>query len=154
MDICVVLIKPDGMQRGLIGEVIGRFEKKGLRLVGAKMLQMTDQILDQWYEHHKDKPFFQSLKSYMMQTPVLALALSGVNTAATISIMLGVTNGRDADPGTIRGDFSMSQQYNLVHASESNVAAQKEISLIFTDSEIFDWNKSDLQNIYAEEEIK
>lgn len=154
MDYCVVLIKPDGMQRGLMGEVVKRLEQKGLQLVGAKMLKMTDQILDKWYEHHIDKPFFPSLKAYMMQTPILATVWTGVETAKTIRILLGVTKGRDALPGTIRGDFAMSQQFNLVHASESAEAAQKEKSLIFTENEIFSWNKQDFPNIYAEEEIK
>src|SRR5579864_1282217 len=101
MDFSVVLIKPDGMQRGVVGEVIKRLEQKGLQLVATKMLQMTDEILDQWYEHHKDKPFFTSLKSYMMQTPVVAIVWSGVETAKTIRTLLGVTKGRDAAPGTI-----------------------------------------------------
>lgn len=154
MDTCVVLIKPDGMQRGLIGEVIKRLEQKGLHLVAIKMSRMTDQVLDKWYGHHKDKPFFPRLKQYMMQTPVVAMVLNGVDTATTIRTLLGVTKGRDAIPGTIRGDFAMSQQYNLVHASESKEAAEKEQSLIFTQEEIFFWQKQDLQNIYAEEELK
>src|SRR5438046_2593851 len=131
MDRSIVLIKPDGVQRGLIGEVIKRFEQKGLHLIGIKMISLTDAILDEWYAHHKDKPFFPSLKSYMMSYPVVAMLWQGIEAATTIRTLLGVTKGRAAAPGTIRGDFAMSQQYNLVHASESAEAAEKEEKLIF-----------------------
>lgn len=152
MDRCVVLIKPDGIQRGLVGEVIKRFEQKGLHLVGLKMVSMTDTILDEWYVHHKDKPFFGSLKQYMKSYPVVAMLWEGVEAAITIRTLLGVTKGRTAAPGTIRGDFAMSQQYNLVHASESAEAAKKEQKLIFKEDEIFIWEKLDLTQIYADEE--
>jgi nucleoside-diphosphate kinase len=154
MDKSVVLIKPDGVQRGIVGEVIKRFEQKGLHLVGIKMISLTDSILDEWYVHHKDKPFFPSLKSYMMSYPVVAMLWQGIEAATTIRTLLGVTKGRAAAPGTIRGDFAMSQQYNLVHASESAEAAEKEQNLIFTEQEIFPWMKLDLSQIYAEEEIR
>ncbi len=154
MDCCVVLIKPDGIQRGLVGEVIKRFEQKGLHLIGIKMVSMTDTILDDWYAHHKDKSFFGSLKAYMKSYPVVAMLWEGIEAAPTIRTLLGVTKGRLAAPGTIRGDFAMSQQYNLVHASESSEAAQKEQSLIFSSEEIFSWKKLDLTQIYADEEIK
>jgi len=154
MDRSVVLIKPDGVQRGLVGEVMKRFEQKGLKLVGLKMISLTDAVLDEWYVHHKDKPFFGSLKSYMMSYPVVAMLWEGIEAATTIRTLLGVTKGRAAAPGTIRGDFAMSQQYNLVHASESTEAAEKEESLIFTADEIFPWVKLDMTQIYAEEELK
>lgn len=154
MDRCVVLIKPDGIQRALVGEVIKRFEQKGLHLIGLKMISMTDDILDEWYVHHKDKPFFGSLKNYMKSFPVVAMLWQGIEAAPTIRTMLGVTKGRSAAPGTIRGDYAMSQQYNLVHASESAEAAQKEQDLIFSEFEIFSWKKLDLSQIYADEEIR
>ncbi len=150
----VVLIKPDGVQRGLIGEVIKRFEQKGLHLVCLKMISLTDSILDEWYVHHKDKPFFPSLKAYMMSYPVVAMLWEGIEAATTIRTLLGVTKGRAAAAGTIRGDFAMSQQYNLVNASESDEAAEKEQKLMFTEEEIFPWMKIDLSQIYAEEELK
>lgn len=150
----VVLVKPDGVQRGLIGEIIHRFERKGLHLVGLKMISLTDEILDEWYVHHKDKPFFPSLKSYMQSYPVVAMLWQGLDAATTIRKMIGITKAREADPGTIRGDFAMSQQYNLIHASESAEAAQKEQSLIFKDDEVFFWEKSDYSHIYVEEEQK
>lgn len=154
MEQTVVLVKPDGLQRGLIGEVIHRFERKGLHLVALKMVNMTDDVLNEWYEHHKDKPFFPSLKGYMQSYPVVAMVLEGMDAAVTVRTMIGVTKARDAQPGTIRGDFGMSQQFNLIHASESGEAAQKEIGLLFNDSEIFPWKKIDVNQIYSEEELK
>jgi nucleoside-diphosphate kinase len=154
METTVVLVKPDGVQRGLIGEIISRFEKKGLHLVGMKMISLTDEILDEWYVHHKEKPFFPSLKGYMMSYPVVALLLGGLDAAVTVRKMIGITKARDAEPGTIRGDFGMSQQYNLIHASEDSAAAQKEQKLIFKKDEIFFWEKTDYSHIYVEEERK
>lgn len=152
MEKTVVLVKPDGVQRGLIGEIIDRFEKKGLHLVGLKMISLTDEVLDQWYVHHKDKPFFPSLKAYMQSYPVVAMLWSGIDAAVTVRKMIGITKARDAEPGTIRGDFAMSQQYNLIHASESKDAAEKEEKLIFSPSEIFFWKKGDYEHIYVDEE--
>jgi len=154
MERSVVLVKPDGVQRGLIGEVIHRFERKGLKLVGLKMISLTDAILDEWYAHHKDKPFFGGLKNYMKSYPIVAMLLEGKDVVATIRKMTGITKARDAEPGTIRGDFGMSQQYNLIHASESVQMAKKEEMLVFNKDEIFDWDKRDLENIYLEDELK
>jgi nucleoside-diphosphate kinase len=153
MERTVVLVKPDGVQRALIGEIIHRFERKGLHLVGLKMMKLTDEVLESWYEHHKDKPFFPKLKSYMQSFPITAMVWEGMDAAITVRTMIGITRARDAAPGTIRGDFGMSQQLNLIHASESSEAAQKEISLIFTEEELFPWNKLDLSQIYSEEEL-
>ena len=154
MEKTVVLVKPDGVQRGLIGEIIVRFERKGLHLVGLKMMSMTDAVLDVWYAHHADKPFFPSLKAYMKSYPIVAMLWEGVDAAETVRTMIGVTLGRKAAPGTIRGDFAMSQQYNLIHASESKEAAEKEAGLIFQNDEVFPWEKLDLTQIYAESELK
>lgn len=150
----VVLVKPDGVQRGLIGEIIHRFERKGLRLAGLKMISLSDAILDEWYAHHKDKAFFPDLKSYMQSYPVVAMLWEGIDAALTVRKMIGITKARDAEPGTIRGDFAMSQQYNLIHASESMEAARKEEALIFVEDEVFDWEKKDYENVYASEEKK
>ena len=154
MERSVVLVKPDGVQRGLIGEVIHRFERKGLKLIGLKMISLNDAVLDEWYAHHKDKPFFGNLKVYMKSYPVIAMLLEGKDVVATVRKMIGVTRARDAEPGTIRGDFAMSQQYNLVHASESIEIAKKEQGLIFSKEEILEWDKKDLQNIYLSDELK
>lgn len=154
MEKTIVLIKPDGVQRGVIGEVMNRFERKGLRLAGMKMVALDDPTLDQWYEHHKDKPFFPSLKSYMKSYPVVAMVWEGLDAATTVRKMIGITKAREAEPGTIRGDFAMSQQYNLIHASESTEAAERELKLIFKEDEVFDWNKSDYLHVYVDEERK
>lgn len=154
MERSVVLVKPDGVQRGLVGEIISRFEKKGLKLSAAKMMMFNDSILNQWYAHHSDKPFFSSLKNYMKGAPVLAMLWEGEDVVATVRKMVGITLAREAEAGTIRGDFAMSQQYNLVHASESVEIAKKEQGLIFSKEEIFEWDKKDLQNIYLADELK
>lgn len=154
MEQTVVLVKPDGVQRGLIGEIISRFERKGLKLASLKMISLSDAILDEWYAHHKDKPFFPSLKSYMKSYPVVAMLWEGIDVVATVRTMIGITKAREAAPGTIRGDFAMSQQYNLIHASENVPAAEREQQLIFRDNETFDWQKVDDVHIYIEEEKK
>ena len=154
MERSVVLVKPDGLQRGVVGEIIHRFERKGLHLIGLKMLSLDDALLDQWYAHHKDKPFFGGLKAYMKSYPVVAMLWEGVEAVETIRQMVGVTKARTAKPGSIRGDFAMSQQYNLIHASENSEIAQKEEKLMFSSDEIFSWSKSDLKHIYIDEERK
>lgn len=154
MEKTVVLIKPDGVQRGLIGEITHRFERKGLKLIGMKMISLDDALLDEWYAHHKDKPFFPGLKSYMKSYPVVAMLWEGIDVAGVVRKMIGITKARDAEPGTVRGDFAMSQQYNLIHASESSEAAEIEVKLMFKDHEIFEWDKMDLNQVYIEEEKK
>ena len=153
MERSVVLVKPDGVQRALIGEVIHRFERKGLKLVGLKMISLKDALLDEWYAHHKGKPFFGGLKSYMKSYPVVAMLWEGKDVVVTVRKMIGVTLARAAEPGTIRGDFAMSQQYNLIHASESLEIAIKEEKLMFVASEIFDWQKTDHGHLYTREEM-
>jgi nucleoside-diphosphate kinase len=154
MEQTVVLVKPDGVQRGLIGEIISRFEHKGLKLASIKMVSLTDAILDEWYVHHKDKPFFPGLKSYMKSYPIIAMLWEGIDVVSTVRTMIGITKAREATPGTIRGDFAMSQQYNLIHASENLEAAERERKIIFTSEEVFDWQKVDEVHIYLEEERK
>ena len=154
MERSVVLVKPDGVQRGLIGEIIHRFERKGLKLIGLKMVFFNDIVLDEWYAHHKDKSFFGGLKTYMKSYPVVAMLLDGKDVVATIRKMIGITRARDAEPGTIRGDFAMSQQYNLIHASENAEIAKREQDLIFSKEEIFNWDKKDLKSVYLEDELK
>lgn len=152
MEKTVVLIKPDGVQRGLIGEITHRFERKGLKLVGLKMISLDDAILEQWYIHHKDKPFFGGLKSYMKSYPVVAMLWEGADACTVVRKMIGITKAREAEPGTVRGDFAMSQQYNLIHASEDSKAAEREVNLMFLDSEIFEWDKIDLEHVYLPDE--
>ncbi len=152
MEKTVVLVKPDGVQRGLIGEIIHRFERKGLRLAALKMENLTDSLLDEWYSHHKDKSFFQGLKDYMMSYPVVAMVWEGTDSVATVRKMIGITKAREAEVGTIRGDFAMSQQLNLIHASENGEAAKKEIGLLFREGEMHDWDKADLLHVYSPDE--
>ena len=152
MEKTVVLVKPDGVQRGLIGEIIHRFERKGLRLSALKMENLTDNLLDEWYSHHKDKSFFKGLKDYMMSYPVVAMVWEGADSVATVRKMIGITKAREAEVGTIRGDFAMSQQLNLIHASEDSEAAKREIGLLFREGEMHDWEKADLNYVYASDE--
>lgn len=152
MERSVVLVKPDGVQRGLVGEIISRFERKGLQLVALKMISLEDALLDEWYAHHKDKPFFPALKAYMKSYPVVAMLWEGIDVAVTIRQMIGITKARTAEPGSIRGDFAMSQQYNLIHASETADIAEKEKDLMFQAEDIFTWDKLDFAHIYTEEE--
>jgi len=149
----VILLKPDGLQRGLLGQIVGRFERKGLKLVGLKLMRLTDDVLDSWYAHHKDKGFFKDLKEFMMSSPVVAMLWEGVEAIDTVRKIVGVTHGRLAEAGSIRGDFSMSQQLNLIHASDGVDTAKKETDLIFKDDEIFEWESAADCLIYSKEEL-
>jgi nucleoside-diphosphate kinase len=150
----VVLIKPDGLQRGLLGEITSRFERKGLKLTGLKLMVLTDEILDNWYDHHKSKVFFNDLKSFMMSTPIVAMIWEGVGAVDTVRKLVGLTHGRKAEAGSIRGDFSMSQQLNLIHASDSLEGAKKEKVLIFEEDEVIKWEPKTVELIYTKEELE
>ncbi len=147
-----VLIKPDGLQRGLIGEIIDRFEQKGLKLVGLKMTYMSDSMLDKWYEEHKDKDFFKDLKEFMGSMPIVAMVWQGIDAVPVVRKLVGTTLGREAEAGSIRGDYGMSQQFNLIHASSSDEAAEKEIEVVFDEDELFDYEWPMSKLIYAEYE--
>lgn len=153
MERTVVLVKPDGLQRGLVGEIIHRFERKGLKLVGVKMIRLTDEVLDNWYAHHKDKPFFATLKSFMEWTPVVAMVWEGVEAIAAVRKIVGITKSREAEAGSIRGDFGMSGSQNIIHASDSIESAEKELGLIFNGDEIFEYDSATDLLIYSKEEI-
>ena len=147
----VILIKPDAMQRDLLGEIIRRFERKGLKIIGLKFIQLTDTLLEEHYSHHKDKPFFRSLKEYMQSSPVILMVLSGINAVSATRLIVGPTRGYEADAGSIRGDLSLNAQSNLVHASESPEAGETEVKRFFSEDELFDYEKSDFRYIYADE---
>lgn len=149
----LVLLKPSAVERALIGEIIHRFERKGLRIAGMKMIQLDDDILAEHYGHLKDKPFFGLLKASMMKTPVVAMCLEGVDAIAVVRYITGYTNGRKADPGTIRGDYCMSNQQNIVHASDSPEAAEAELKRFFRPEEIFDLGDLNLSRLYAADEV-
>ena len=152
MEQTLVLLKPCTLQRGLVGEIINRFEKKGLRLAGMKMMQLTDSILNEHYAHLSEKPFFQMLKDSMMSTPVIACCLEGIDAVRVVRAMTGATNGRNADPGTIRGDYCVSNQQNIVHASDSLETAAVELARFFKPEEIYDYTPSNRNYLYALDE--
>lgn len=149
----VVLVKPDALQRGLLGEIIHRFERKGIKLIGLKMMRLTDEILDEWYVHHKDKAFFADLKEFMKSSPVVAMLWEGIDAIRVVRKIVGATSGREAEAGSIRGDFSISQQLNLIHASDGQEAAAKEQKLIFEDKEVIDWQSAEECLLYSKEEL-
>jgi nucleoside-diphosphate kinase len=149
----LVILKPCTVQRGLIGEIISRFERKGLILVGMKMTELSDAILTEHYAHLKDKPFFQRIKDSMRICPVIVCCWEGVEAVSVVRTLTGSTNGRSALPGTIRGDYSMSIQENIVHASDSPETAAVELKRFFNDSELFNYNSSLISNLYATGEI-
>lgn len=128
----LVLVKPDGVRRGLIGEVISRFERKGFRIVAMKMLRMTRQQAEQFYSVHADKPFFRDLVEFMTSGPIVAMVIEGESAISVVRNMIGSTDGRKAAPGTIRGDFSLSVQENVVHASDSQESYEREYRVIFS----------------------
>lgn len=148
----VVLIKPDGIQRGLVGDIISRFEKKGLKLVGIKMLRADGALLEKHYSHLKEKSFFQSLKQYMGKSPIIAMLWEGIESVQVVRSICGATVGREADIGTIRGDLSMSHQANIVHASDSAEGAGIEKKRFFAQEELFNYQKDEYFQIYADDE--
>lgn len=133
----VVLIKPDGVKKHIIGEIIKRFEMQGLEIVALKMIRLTRPLLDIWYSHHKDKPFFPSVCELMIETPVVAIVLSGEGAIQKAFDICGVTDPAEAAAGTIRKDFGVDKPHNVVHRSDSAEAAAKEIGLLFTKEELF-----------------
>lgn len=139
MEKTLILLKPCTVQRGLIGEVIHRFERKGLRIKGLKMMQLDENILNEHYAHLADRPFFQWVKDAMMATPVVAMCVEGTDAVEVVRNITGATNGRKAAPGTIRGDYAMSGQENIVHASDSKENAEIELHRFFKEEEIFDY---------------
>lgn len=149
----LVLLKPCTVQRALMGEVLSRFEKKGLRVCGLKMMQLDDALLSEHYAHLAGKEFFQRVKDSMMVGPVVAIALEGVGAVEAVRTITGPTTGRKAPAGTIRGDFSMSFQENIVHASDSLEAAEVELKRFFRDEELFDYRLSVFDSLYANDEF-
>lgn len=154
MEQTLLLIKPDAIQRGLIGEIICRIEKKGLKFTAFKMVQLDDQILSEHYSHLSTKPYFGRIIEYMESTPVIACCIEGLDAVETLRSITGITKARDAQPGTIRGDFGMSIQNNLIHSSESKEAAEEEVKRFFKNVEIFKYNQHLLPFIYNEDERK
>lgn len=148
----LVLIKPDGIQRGLVGEIITRFEKKGLKIVGMKMITLDDAILREHYAHIADKPFFGGINNFMKSSPVIALCIEGLEVVNAVRLITGVTKSREAEAGSIRGDFAMSIQCNVIHSSEDTAAAEKEVPRFFEDKELMGYSKGEYLHVYATDE--
>lgn len=153
MEKTLVLLKPSAMGRGIAGEVITRFTNKGLVIAGMKMIQLTDAILDEHYAHLKERPFFNRIKTSMKALPVIVMCLAGLDAVQVVRTMTGATNGRNAAPGTIRGDFSMSGQENIIHASDSVENAKNELARFFKSEEIFDYTPATMDLLYASDEL-
>ncbi len=148
MERTFVMIKPDGVQRGLIGEIISRIEKKGLKIVGMKMLRVSKDLAENHYAEHKGKDFFESLVDYITSSPVIAMVVEGRDAVKVMRSLVGKTNPLDASPGTIRGDFAMDVGRNIIHASDSLESAEREISLFFNEDEILEYKKVDEDWVY------
>lgn len=153
MEQTLIILKPSSLQRGLTGSIINRFEQKGLIIAGIKMMRLDETILREHYAHLVDRPFFPSLVKSMTATPVIVMCLRGVNVVEVVRAMTGATNCRKASPGTIRGDFGMSGQENIIHASDSVENADIEIKRFFKENEIFDYTPLVISALYALDEL-
>jgi len=138
-----VLLKPDAVQRGLLGPILARFERRGLKVVGLKMVKVSKPLAASYYAEHKGKPFFDGLVAYVTKEPVVATVLEGDGAVAIVRKMMGKTNSADAEPGTIRGDYGLTIGRNLIHGSDSLASAKREIALFFKPDEIHDYPRID-----------
>lgn len=142
MEKTLILIKPDGVQRGLVGAIIDRFERRGLKLIGTKFMQMSPELAGKHYEVHRDRPFYKGLVEYITSGPIVAMVWEGKDAVAAARSTMGVTNPTAAAPGTIRGDFALEIGRNLVHGSDSPENAIKEVNLFFTEAELVPWQRN------------
>lgn len=153
MERTLVLCKPDAVHRGLVGQIIARFEAKGLKLVGLRLRQLPKELLEKHYSDHADKPFFPALVGFMGSGPVVCMAIEGKNAIETVRGMMGATNAAKAAPGTIRGDFGLSFSNNLVHGSDSPESAAKELGLFFPEAgDVCEWTPNNDAWVYSDEE--
>lgn len=150
----LVLIKPDAIQRALLGEILHRFERKGLKIIGLKMMLMDEVLTKAHYGKFEGKPFFQGLKDFMRKAPVVAIALSGVGAIKIVRNIVGGTKGYEAAPGTIRGDFSVSMQANLVHASDPEENPAEEVQRFFKEEELFSYKKINFDLLHSSDELQ
>lgn len=142
MERTYIMVKPDGVERSVIGEIVSRFEKKGFTLVAAKLLLITNEMAEKHYAEHKGKPFFEKLVKFITSGPVFAMVWEGPNVIETARLMIGKTNPAEALPGTIRGDLAVQVPNNIIHGSDSIESAEREISIFFKDSELIDYRKT------------
>lgn len=148
MERTFVMIKPDGVQRGLVGEIIRRYEQKGFKIVAMKLMQVTRELAEKHYAEHKGKPFFEGLVSYITSGPVVAMVLEGKGVIAAVRAMNGATNPAQAAPGTIRGDLAIEVGRNVVHGSDSPESAEREIAIYFREEELCSYKKIDEEWLY------
>lgn len=148
MERSFVMLKPDAVLRRLMGTVLARFEERGLKIIAAKMMNISEDLAKEHYEEHKEKPFFNDLVSYITSAPVLAMVIEGDDCISLIRKMVGATNPKEADLGTIRGDYALDTGRNIIHASDSPASAKREIALFFEDSEISEYTLPDESLIY------
>ncbi|MEH7125300.1 nucleoside-diphosphate kinase [Bacillus sp. JJ1532] len=141
MEKTFLMVKPDGVQRNLIGEIVARFEKKGFQLVGGKLMSISKELAEQHYGEHKERPFFGELVDFITSGPVFAMVWEGENVIATARQMMGATNPKDSAPGTIRGDFAATVGKNIIHGSDSPESAEREIGLFFKQEELVEYSK-------------
>ncbi len=144
----LAIIKPDSVQRGLVGQILHRYERKGLKLVALKLLYLSNQMATELYQPHCDKPFYQSLVDFMTTDPIVAICLEGQNSVEIVRLLNGATNPAESRPGTIRGDFSNHLSHNVVHASDSAQNAEREIKILFSEMEILDYKRIDTAVLY------
>jgi len=149
----LIILKPSAIERGLMGEIITRFEKKGLLITGMKMIQLTDNLLNEHYAHLATLPIFSAIKDSMKRTPVVVMCLEGKECVDVVRLMVGPTNSRTAAPGTIRGDLSVSMRENIIHASDSDENAAIEINRFFAPDELFMYQLINTPVIYAPNEL-
>ncbi|WP_088007540.1 nucleoside-diphosphate kinase [Indiicoccus explosivorum] len=142
MEKTFLMVKPDGVQRNVIGEIVSRFEKKGYKLGGAKLMQISQELAERHYGEHKERPFFGELVEFITSGPVFAMVWEGENVIATARQMMGATNPKDAAPGTIRGDFAVTVGKNIIHGSDSPESAEREIGLFFNEDELLSYEKT------------
>ncbi len=135
------MVKPDGVQRNLIGEIVSRFEKKGFQLVGAKLMQIPQELAEEHYGEHKERPFFGELTEFITSGPVFAMVWEGENVIATARLMMGATNPKESAPGTVRGDYAVTVGKNIIHGSDSPESAEREIGLFFKEEELVSYDK-------------
>jgi len=148
METTLIILKPDAVQRGLMGRIISRFEDKGLQIVGCKMMTISQDLAATHYESHKGKPFYDGLVAFMTSSPVLVLAIRGMGAIGICRSMMGATFGSKADAGTIRGDFGVSNSFNLIHGSDSPEAAERELGLFFGSAGVQAWDRASEGWIY------
>lgn len=152
MEKTLIIAKPDAVQRGLIGEIISRFERKGLKLIGIKLMSLDSALLAAHYAHLTDKPFYKGLEAFMKSSPVVVMAWEGFECVSSVRTLVGATNPREADAGTIRGDYSIGTGRNLIHASDSAENGLAEIDRFFTKEELFNYDKSEYMHLYEPHE--